>query len=158
MSEIKEAIELPLLPLRGVVVYPHMVMPLFVGREISILALEQAMAGDKQILLVAQRNADVEEPGENEIYAVGTVSNVLQLLKLPDGTVKVLVEGSYRATLEGVNDDKGYFTASAVEQVDEEITEAEVTALVRTTKAQFDKYVNLSKKNSFGGAVIALRN
>lgn len=146
MSEIKEAIELPLLPLRGVVVYPHMVMPLFVGREISILALEQAMAGDKQILLVAQRNADVEEPGENEIYAVGTVSNVLQLLKLPDGTVKVLVEGSYRATLEGVNDDKGYFTASAVEQVDEEITEAEVTALVRTTKAQFDKYVNLSKK------------
>jgi len=146
MSEIKETIELPLLPLRGVVVYPHMVMPLFVGREISILALEQAMAGDKQILLVAQRNADVEEPGEEEIYAVGTVSNVLQLLKLPDGTVKVLVEGSYRATLQGVNDDKGYFTASTVEQADEDIAEAEVSALVRATKAQFDKYVNLSKK------------
>jgi len=146
MSEVKETIVLPLLPLRGVVVYPHMVMPLFVGREISILALEQAMAGDKQILLVAQRNADVEEPGENEIYAVGTVSNVLQLLKLPDGTVKVLVEGSYRATLQGVNDAKGYFTASTVELADEEVVEGEVSALVRSTKAQFDKYVNLSKK------------
>lgn len=146
MNENKEAIELPLLPLRGVVIYPHMVMPLFVGREISILALEQAMATDKQILLVAQRNAEIEEPNEDEIYAVGTVSNVLQLLKLPDGTVKVLVEGSYRASLSDISDKHGYFSAKTIEQTSEDIAETEATALVRSTKAQFDKYVNLSKK------------
>jgi ATP-dependent Lon protease len=88
------AIELPLLPLRDVVVYPHMVLPLFVGRERSIEALENAMANDKQVLLVAQRNAAEDDPGADDIYQVGTVSNILQLLKLPDGTIKVLVEGA----------------------------------------------------------------
>ena len=90
------AIELPLLPLRDVVVYPHMVLPLFVGREKSIEALEQAMTNDKQVLLVAQRNASDDMPAVDDLYQVGTVSNILQLLKLPDGTVKVLVEGVNR--------------------------------------------------------------
>ena len=90
---MKTTIELPLLPLRDVVVYPHMVIPLFVGREKSIEALEAAMTGDKQILLLAQRNPADDDPGEDALYNVGTIATVLQLLKLPDGTVKVLVEG-----------------------------------------------------------------
>ncbi|MDP5070592.1 MAG: LON peptidase substrate-binding domain-containing protein, partial [Congregibacter sp.] len=90
-------LELPLLPLRDVVVYPHMVLPLFVGRERSIEALEHAMANDKQVLLVAQRNAADDDPRADDLYQVGTVSNILQLLKLPDGTIKVLVEGGFRA-------------------------------------------------------------
>ena len=89
--------QLPLLPLRDVVVYPHMVLPLFVGRERSIEALEHAMLDNKQVLLVAQRNASDDQPGVDDLYQVGTVSNILQLLKLPDGTIKVLVEGSYLA-------------------------------------------------------------
>jgi len=94
-SEVSQsdANDLPLLPLRDVVVYPHMVIPLFVGREKSIEALEQAMAADKQVLLVAQKNASVDDPQQEDIYSIGTVSTILQLLKLPDGTVKVLVEG-----------------------------------------------------------------
>jgi ATP-dependent Lon protease len=146
MSENIESVELPLLPLRDVVVYPHMVIPLFVGREKSIQALEEAMAGDKQILLVAQKNAAVDEPGEEDIYRVGTVSNVLQLLKLPDGTVKVLVEGGYRAVLDSVSHERGYFTAMSTPELNNEIPEDEAEALVRSTMAQFDKYVNLSKK------------
>jgi ATP-dependent Lon protease len=93
------ATELPLLPLRDVVVYPHMVLPLFVGREKSIEALEEAMRGDKQVLLVAQRNASDDAPSVDDLYQVGTVSNILQLLKLPDGTIKVLVDGEFRAAI-----------------------------------------------------------
>src|SRR5919107_2508580 len=88
---------LPVLPLRDVVVYPHMVIPLFVGREKSILALDQAMRGTKQILLLAQKQADVDDPGAQDLYRLGTLATILQLLKLPDGTVKVLVEGSERS-------------------------------------------------------------
>ena len=93
---------LPLLPLRDVVVFPHMVIPLFVGREKSIAALESAMDDEKRILLVAQRSATEDDPGMKDVYRVGTIANVLQLLRLPDGTVKVLVEGSERAAIEGV--------------------------------------------------------
>src|SRR5579885_340646 len=89
--------ELPVLPLRDVVVYPHMVIPLFVGREKSVRALDAAMAGDKQILLVAQRSPDIDDPQSSDLYPIGTVATVLQLLKLPDGTIKVLVEGVHRA-------------------------------------------------------------
>ena len=139
-------VELPLLPLRDVVVYPHMVLPLFVGREKSIQALEDAMATDKQVLLVAQRNAADDDPGADDIYQVGTVSNILQLLKLPDGTIKVLVEGCYRAVIDSV-DDEGSFTVAGVREVEsEEIPEDEVEALHRSTIGQFEKYVNLSKK------------
>jgi ATP-dependent Lon protease len=138
--------ELPLLPLRDVVVYPHMVLPLFVGREKSIEALEDAMASDKQVLLVAQRNASDDDPGADDIYQVGTVSNILQLLKLPDGTIKVLVEGGYRAVVDSV-DDEGNFAVAGVREIEsEDIPEDEVEALLRTTIGQFEKYVNLSKK------------
>ncbi|MEP1471717.1 MAG: endopeptidase La [Halieaceae bacterium] len=138
--------ELPLLPLRDVVVYPHMVLPLFVGREKSIEALEDAMATDKQVLLVAQRNASDDNPGADDIYQVGTVSNILQLLKLPDGTIKVLVEGGYRAMVDNVNDEGSFAVAGVREIESEEIPEEEVEALLRSTIGQFEKYVNLSKK------------
>ncbi|EED34749.1 ATP-dependent protease La [Luminiphilus syltensis NOR5-1B] len=140
------ATELPLLPLRDVVVYPHMVLPLFVGREKSIEALEQAMAGDKQVLLVAQRNAADDNPGVDDLYQVGTVSNILQLLKLPDGTIKVLVEGSFRAAIESI-DDEGEFTVAAVRQVEtDEIPESEGEKLIATVVEHFEKYVSMSKK------------
>ena len=96
---------LPVLPLRDVVVYPHMVIPLFVGRERSILALDAAMQDDKQILLVAQKSAETDDPGIDDMYRVGTIATILQLLKLPDGTVKVLVEGGERANLLGFSED-----------------------------------------------------
>jgi len=137
---------LPLLPLRDVVVYPHMVLPLFVGRERSIEALEDAMGNDKQVLLVAQRNATDDNPAADGIYQVGTVSNILQLLKLPDGTIKVLVEGSYRAAVDSVNDEGAFGIAEVREILSEEIPERDVEPLLRTTIAQFEKYVNLSKK------------
>lgn len=146
MGDNVELIELPLLPLRDVVVYPHMVIPLFVGRERSIQALEEAMANDKQILLVAQKNASVDDPGEDDIYRVGTVSTVLQLLKLPDGTVKVLVEGGYRAKLETVNLTDGFYTAMTIADEPADLDEKEADALVHSAMGQFDKYVNLSKK------------
>jgi len=146
MGDNVELIELPLLPLRDVVVYPHMVIPLFVGRERSIQALEEAMASDKQILLVAQKNASVDDPGEDDIYQVGTVSTVLQLLKLPDGTVKVLVEGGYRAKLEAVKSTDGFYTAMTVADEPADLDQKEADALVQSAMGQFDKYVNLSKK------------
>ncbi len=139
-------IELPLLPLRDVVVYPHMVLPLFVGREKSIEALEDAMASDKQVLLVAQRNAAEDNPSADDMYQVGTVSNILQLLKLPDGTIKVLVEGVYRAMVAHVNDDGPFAVAGVREIESDEIPEDEVEGILRSTVGQFEKYVNLSKK------------
>ena len=140
------AIELPLLPLRDVVVYPHMVLPLFVGREKSIEALEDAMANDKQVLLVAQRNAADDDPVADDLYQVGTVSNILQLLKLPDGTIKVLVEGGFRAAVASVDDTAGFSVAAVREIVSDDIPDQEVEALLRSTITQFEKYVNLSKK------------
>ncbi len=139
-------IVLPLLPLRDVVVYPHMVLPLFVGRERSIEALEDAMANDKQVLLVAQRKAADDNPSAEGIYQIGTVSNILQLLKLPDGTIKVLVEGSYRAIVDNVDEEGPFSKAEVREILSEDIPEFDVDPLLRTTIAQFEKYVNLSKK------------
>jgi len=139
---------LPVLPLRDVVVYPHMVIPLFVGRESSIRALDAAMSSSKQILLVAQRSADVDEPGEADMYRVGTLATILQLLKLPDGTIKVLVEGGERA---GITDlrtaDGDYFVASIETHVEEEIEdEQERQVLVRSVIEIFEQYVKLNKK------------
>jgi len=123
-----------------------MVLPLFVGREKSIDALEEAMANDKQVLLVAQRNASEDNPGVDDIYQVGTVSNILQLLKLPDGTIKVLVEGGYRAAVDSVNDD-GPFAIAGVREIESaEPVGQEGEGLLRSTSSQFEKYVNLSKK------------
>ena len=138
--------EIPLLPLRDVVVYPHMVIPLFVGRAKSIRALEAAMAGDKQVLLVAQRNASDDEPTAEDIHAVGTVATVLQMLKLPDGTVKVLVEGVSRASVTQLMMEGISITAN-VEELAEVMPEpAEAEALSKSLLAQFDDYVKMSKK------------
>ncbi|MDX1804493.1 MAG: endopeptidase La [Alcanivorax sp.] len=138
--------DIPLLPLRDVVVYPHMVIPLFVGREKSIAALEAAMAADKQIMLVAQRNASDDDPGADDIYRVGTVSTILQMLKLPDGTVKVLVEGSQRAHV--VKADFGEQSAVAdVRELAEALPDSgEQDALRKSLQSQFEDYVKLSKK------------
>lgn len=143
---MKTTIELPLLPLRDVVVYPHMVIPLFVGREKSIEALEAAMAGEKQILLLAQRNPGDDDPGEDALYRTGTVATVLQLLKLPDGTVKVLVEGEQRGTVEKFLEVDGHVRAqvSLIEESAAPDREAEV--FVRSLLSQFEQYVQLGKK------------
>ncbi|SHM87965.1 ATP-dependent proteinase. Serine peptidase. MEROPS family S16 [Pseudomonas asturiensis] len=143
---MKTTIELPLLPLRDVVVYPHMVIPLFVGREKSIEALEAAMTGDKQILLLAQRNPADDDPDEQALYNVGTIATVLQLLKLPDGTVKVLVEGEQRGSVERFIEADGHYRADValIDEVDAPDRESEV--FVRSLLAQFEQYVQLGKK------------
>ena len=138
---------LPVLPLRDVVVYPHMVIPLFVGREKSIQALDAAMQDNKQILLVAQRSAETDDPGVEDMYGIGTLANILQLLKLPDGTVKVLVEGGERAELVRFTDTETYFAAEI--RVIEDVTsldEREMEVLARSSTALFDQYVKLNKK------------
>ena len=136
----------PVLPLRDVVVYPHMVIPLFVGRDKSIVALDRAMNAGKKILLIAQRKADKDDPGPSDLYDVGTLATILQLLKLPDGTVKVLVEGGERARVKDIVVDD-YF-AAGVELLDEEDRhdEREIDVLVRSIIAQFEQYVKLNKK------------
>jgi ATP-dependent Lon protease len=137
----------PVLPLRDVVVYPHMVIPLFVGREKSIAALEAAVQANKQILLVAQKRADVDEPGRDELHVIGTLGQILQLLKLPDGTVKVLVEGGERVRVEQLYALENYFTAQIMplpEQLIEDERELEVH--IRTLLSQFENYVKLNKK------------
>ncbi|BDM65047.1 Lon protease [Shewanella sp. NFH-SH190041] len=139
-------IELPVLPLRDVVVYPHMVIPLFVGREKSIRCLESAMAQDKQIILVAQRDADLDEPTSEDIFDVGTVASILQLLKLPDGTVKVLVEGGQRARINRYTKEDEYFVAEAEYLAAETIDEKEEEVLVRSAIGQFEGYIKLNKK------------
>jgi ATP-dependent Lon protease len=136
----------PLLPLRDVVVFPHMVIPLFVGRDKSIQALEAAMKGGKKILLVAQKNAATDEPGEMDIYTVGTVATVLQLLKLPDGTVKVLVEGLYRAEVTSFNLEGDFYTGEAFPLEIESLIDKEQEILVRAVTEQFDQFVQMSKK------------
>ena len=137
---------LAVLPLRDIVVFPHMIVPLFVGREKSVRALEAVMKDDKQILLVAQKNAAQDDPSVDDIYRVGTVSTILQLLKLPDGTVKVLVEGGRRARVTGFKETEAHFEAY-VEDLPEEETEArELEALGRTVVGQFEQYIKLNKK------------
>ena len=137
---------LPVLPLRDIVVFPHMIVPLFVGREKSVRALEAVMKDDKQILLVAQKNAAQDDPGADDLYQIGTVSTVLQLLKLPDGTVKVLVEGGRRARIAAFKETAQYFEAFA-EGIEEQLAEPrEAEALARTVVSQFEQYIKLNKK------------
>jgi len=139
--ERTDRVEIPVLALRDVVVYPHMVIPLFVGREKSIKCLEAAMDKDKQIFLVAQKDATVDEPEQDDIYRVGTIATVLQLLKLPDGTVKVLVEGTQRAKLESFIDNEDFFVANAQFIGSEEIDEQEQDVFIRSAISQFEGYV-----------------
>ncbi len=144
--ERSERIEIPVLPLRDVVVYPHMVIPLFVGREKSISCLEAAMDQNKQVLLVAQKDASTDDPDTTDMFDVGTIANILQLLKLPDGTVKVLVEGSKRAKIEEFSEGEEYFVVQASVLASEEIDEKEEEVLIRSAVGQFEGYVKLNKK------------
>lgn len=139
---------LPVLPLRDVVVYPHMVIPLFVGREKSIKALEAAMIENKHIFLVAQRKSSNDDPAAADVFTVGTVSSVLQLLKLPDGTVKVLVEGDYRARVEQYSQEHGYLeaTLAVMEEVSIAHTKQEIDITMRALMSQFEQYIKLNKK------------
>ena len=143
MSESKI---LPVLPLRDIVVFPHMVVPLFVGREKSVRALDEIMKGEKQILLATQKNSVDDDPAPEAIYPVGVLATVLQLLKLPDGTVKVLVEGKSRARLTSFTEREEFYEASAVEIDDEDGDADEAEALIRAVVEQFDSYVKLNKK------------
>ena len=137
---------LPVLPLRDIVVFPHMIVPLFVGREKSVRALEAVMKEDKQILLVAQKNAAQDDPSADDIYRIGTVSTILQLLKLPDGTVKVLVEGGKRAKITAFKETEHYFEAFVEPMPDRESEAKELDALGRTVVSQFEQYIKLNKK------------
>jgi len=134
------------LPLRDIVVFPHMIVPLFVGREKSVRALEAVMKEDKQILLVAQKNASQDDPSVDDIYRIGTVSTILQLLKLPDGTVKVLVEGGHRAKITGFKETESYFEAFVDPLPDTAGEKKDMEALGRTVVSQFEQYIKLNKK------------
>src|SRR5213595_376349 len=141
-----EPITLPLLPLRDVVVFPHMVIPLFVGRPKSIKALEAAMEAGRQIMLVAQKAAGKDEPRADDMFEIGCVSSILQMLKLPDGTVKVLVEGIQRANTHSIRDNGEHFVADVTPVPPEADTKPEIEALRRAVTQQFDQYVKLNKK------------
>ena len=138
---------IPVLPLRDIVVFPHMVVPLFVGRDKSVSALEKVMTGDKKIMLITQKNASIDEPKKDDLFDFGTLANVLQLLKLPDGTVKVLVEGIQRASINVFYENENYLESN-IEVINESIdsTDRKLRALSKSTSNQFDKYVNLNKK------------
>ncbi|WP_439614064.1 endopeptidase La [Reyranella sp.] len=136
----------PVLPLRDIVVFPGMIVPLFVGREKSVKALEEVMKDDKQILLIAQKNASQDDPGPDDIYTIGTLGTVLQLLKLPDDTVKVLVEGGRRVKITGYNDRPDFFEAQAVDMEESTGDGAEMQAAARTVVSEFENYVKLNKK------------
>ena len=136
----------PVLPLRDIVVFPGMIVPLFVGREKSVKALEEVMKDDKQILLIAQKNASQDDPGPEDIYTIGTLGTVLQLLKLPDDTVKVLVEGGRRVKITGYNDRADFFEARAVDMEESSGDSAELQAAARTVVSEFENYVKLNKK------------
>ncbi|RRJ84902.1 endopeptidase La [Aestuariirhabdus litorea] len=145
-GDLTSGASIPLLPLRDVVVYPHMVIPLFVGRDKSIRSLEAAMESDKQIVLVAQKHAAEDDPDRDDLFDVATLANILQLLKLPDGTVKVLVEGVERIALQGVYEEEGVLLVETQEFAEEQPGEREGEVLLRSAMNQFEQYVQLSKK------------
>jgi ATP-dependent Lon protease len=147
LAEQQDRQLIPVLPLRDVVVYPHMVIPLFVGREKSIFALEAAMADNKKILLLAQKNAEVDDPGQEDLYQIGTLSTILQMLKLPDGTIKVLVEGGDRVTVDSFLETNEYYSA-AIKLLEKSalVDDREAEVLLRSVLNLFDQYVKLNKK------------
>ena len=137
---------LPLLPLRDIIVFPHMVVPLFVGREKSIRALEEAMAGDKEILLAAQKKAKTNEPAAEDIYGVGTIGTIIQLLRLPDGTVKVLVEGKRRGRIKRFVPHETCFLCEVESMEELASPSVELEALVRQVQSTFEAYIKLNKR------------
>src|SRR5690348_8533339 len=137
---------LPILPLRDIVVFPHRIVPLFVGREKSVAALESAMAADKELFLVAQLDPSEDDPGRDDLYDLGVIATAMQLLKLPDGTVRVLVEGARRAKLVDLVERDG-FVAAEIEEIDDLVADGpEVQALMRSVIEQFDNYAKLNKR------------
>ncbi len=140
--------QLPLLPLRDIIVFPHMVVPLFVGREKSIAALEEAMEQDKELLLSAQRKAKTDTPSQDDIFEIGTIGHIIQLLRLPDGTVKVLVEGRTRARIVSFEQEEPYFLAEIEELEDlaDEGSEEELETLMQSVQDVFETYVKLNKR------------
>jgi ATP-dependent Lon protease len=148
--------QLPVLPLRDMVVYPHGVHPLFVGTESSIRALDAAMADSKKIFLIAKRDSDKTDLEVDDLYTLGTVATILQLLKLPDGTVKVLVEGGQRAEVATIEFAEEYIRAEVTPCEEELIEGREAEALVRTLLSQFEQFAQSNKKNSPRGAGLAL--
>jgi ATP-dependent Lon protease len=146
MTESSGTASYPVLPLRDIVVFPHMIVPLFVGREKSVRALEDVMADDKQILLLTQRDAGVDDPGKTDLFDIGTLGTILQLLKLPDGTVKVLVEGAQRTKVVRYTDNADFFEAEVEPLPDEADEEQELQALSRAVVSQFEQYIKLNKK------------
>ncbi|MGB2302539.1 MAG: LON peptidase substrate-binding domain-containing protein, partial [Candidatus Puniceispirillaceae bacterium] len=146
MMTITSSSRIPVLPLRDIVVFPHMIVPLFVGREKSVRALEEVMGSSKQILLLTQTDAATEDPETGDMFAVGTIGNILQLLKLPDGTVKVLVEGISRAKVDDITATEGYMIADVREYIEDDETDSETVALGRATIQQFEHYIKLNKK------------
>ncbi len=146
MTDISKGALFPVLPLRDIVVFPHMIVPLFVGREKSVRALEDVMQEDKQILLVTQKDAGQDDPAPEDLYTVGTIGTILQLLKLPDGTVKVLVEGGERASVVNFTDKEEFFQAFAEVLPEEDADEAETEALSRSVVTQFEQYIKLNRK------------
>ncbi len=147
LAEQQDRQLIPVLPLRDVVVYPHMVIPLFVGREKSILALEAAMSDNKKILLLAQKNAEVDDPGQEDLYQIGTLSTILQMLKLPDGTIKVLVEGGDRVFVDSLLETNEYYSAAIkVLEKSSLVDDREAEVLLRSVLNLFDQYVKLNKK------------
>src|SRR5262245_39159680 len=142
----KRARMVPLLPLRDIIVFPHMVVPLFVGREKSIAALEEAMNADKDILLAAQKKAKTNEPTPEDIFAVGTLGTIIQLLRLPDGTVKVLVEGKRRARIRRFVPNEAFFLSEVDEIEEPQERSVELEALVRSVQSTFEAYVKLNKR------------
>ncbi|MEO6227626.1 MAG: LON peptidase substrate-binding domain-containing protein, partial [Thermomonas sp.] len=142
-----DTISLPVLPLRDVVVFPHMVIPLFVGRDKSIKALDIAMEGDKRILLVAQKSAETDDPGAADLHSIGTLAQVLQLLKLPDGTIKVLVEGLTRARVDDVVEADGALsgTSTLVDSADSREAR-EIDAIARSLMSMFEQYIKTNRK------------
>src|SRR5688572_14292777 len=141
-----KARKVPLLPLRDIIVFPHMVVPLFVGREKSINALEEAMTHEKEILLAAQKKAKTNEPTPDDIFAVGTLGVIIQLLRLPDGTVKVLVEGKRRARIRRFTQTEGFFLVEAEDIAEVNDKGVELEALMRSIHTTFETYVKLNKR------------
>jgi ATP-dependent Lon protease len=146
MTDLSKGALFPVLPLRDIVVFPHMIVPLFVGREKSVRALEDVMQDDKQILLLTQKDAALDDPGPEDLYAVGTIGTILQLLKLPDGTVKVLVEGGGRASIIDFTENEEFFQAYAEVLPENESDEKESQALARSVVTQFEQYIKLNRK------------
>ena len=145
-SCIIDNVNIPILPLRDVVVFPNMVIPLFVGREKSIVALDHAMKNDKKILLLTQKTADIDEPSIKDLFTIGTLSTILQLLKLPDGTVKVLVEGNERAKAKNLSMTSHFQAEFDLLQDDLTCDEKETHVLVRSISSLFEEYVKINKK------------